>query len=186
MGPVGWQEMVVIFVVALVLFGPKKLPELGRTLGRAITEFRRASNELKATFEREMQSLEREHESLKEVTKSYTDDIYNHYNDHYSDGTTNYDSPYSDDGAYSSESYESHASPSTVSATATQGAESTGTEPAGHQGQAVEGTIPRSAGTETAAAHADSFDEAFGAEAAPEPTHASPASGSRAGESKAG
>ena len=70
MGPVGWQEMVIIFIVALVLFGPKKLPELGRTLGKAITEFRRASNELKATFDREMQSLEREHESLKEVTSS--------------------------------------------------------------------------------------------------------------------
>ncbi len=70
MGPVGWQEMVIIFIVALVLFGPKKLPELGRTLGKAITEFRRASSELKATFEREMQTLERENESLKEVTRS--------------------------------------------------------------------------------------------------------------------
>ncbi len=54
MGTVGVQEMVVIFLVALVLFGPKKLPELGRTIGKAITEFRRASNDLKATFEREM------------------------------------------------------------------------------------------------------------------------------------
>jgi len=52
--------MIFIFIVALVLFGPKKLPELGRTIGKAITEFRRASSDLKATFEREMQSLERE------------------------------------------------------------------------------------------------------------------------------
>ncbi|MEI9812950.1 MAG: twin-arginine translocase TatA/TatE family subunit [Acidobacteriota bacterium] len=39
--------------------GPKSLPELGRTIGKAMTEFRRASNDLKATFEREMQTLER-------------------------------------------------------------------------------------------------------------------------------
>jgi len=49
--------MIVIFIVALVLFGPKKLPELGRTIGKAITEFRRATSDLKSTFEREMQSL---------------------------------------------------------------------------------------------------------------------------------
>ena len=63
MGPVGMPEMVVIFLVALVLFGPKKLPELGRTLGKAITEFRRAQSELKATFDRELQNLERETEA---------------------------------------------------------------------------------------------------------------------------
>ena len=48
MGPLGRPEMVFIFLLALLLFGPKKLPEMGRTLGKAITEFRRASNELKA------------------------------------------------------------------------------------------------------------------------------------------
>jgi sec-independent protein translocase protein TatA len=42
MGPVGFPEMLAIFVIALLLFGPKKLPELGRTLGKAISEFRRA------------------------------------------------------------------------------------------------------------------------------------------------
>ena len=41
-GTLGMQEMIVIFMLALVLFGPKKLPELGRTIGKAITEFRRA------------------------------------------------------------------------------------------------------------------------------------------------
>ena len=51
MGPIGMQEMIALFVVALLLFGPKKLPELGRTLGKALTEFRRAKNELKTTFE---------------------------------------------------------------------------------------------------------------------------------------
>src|SRR5712672_1581468 len=61
MGTVGVQEMIVIFVIALVLFGPKKLPELGRTIGKAITEFRRASNDLKASFEREI-NYEPDHE----------------------------------------------------------------------------------------------------------------------------
>jgi TatA/E family protein of Tat protein translocase len=43
----GMQEMIVIFVIALLVFGPKKLPELGRSLGRGLAEFKRASEELK-------------------------------------------------------------------------------------------------------------------------------------------
>src|ERR1051326_6205302 len=77
MGTLGVQEMVVIFLVALVLFGPKKLPELGRTIGKALTEFRRASSDLKSTFEREMQTLDRENQSIKEMTHQATNDIYN-------------------------------------------------------------------------------------------------------------
>ena len=141
MGPIGMQEMVIIFVVALVLFGPKKLPELGRTLGKAITEFRRASSELKATFESHLSDLEKEHESLKQVTQSYTNEIYNHY-----------DSPSYDAGAYSAEpSHDSTAShPSTVSASAPQGAESATAETttAGVEEHAappsVNGTVARS------------------------------------------
>ncbi len=60
MGPIGVPEMFAIFVIALVLFGPKKLPELGRTLGKALAEFRRAKNELKSTFETHMNELDRE------------------------------------------------------------------------------------------------------------------------------
>ncbi len=60
MGSLGVQEMMVIFILALVLFGPKKLPEIGRTVGKAINEFRRASSDLKETFNREMQTLERD------------------------------------------------------------------------------------------------------------------------------
>ena len=77
MGTVGVQEMIVIFVIALVLFGPKKLPELGRTIGKAITEFRRASNDLKASFEREMQTLERESQSISQVAQVTAGDIFN-------------------------------------------------------------------------------------------------------------
>ncbi len=60
MGPIGAQEMFFIVLLALLLFGPKKLPELGRLLGKGLTEFRRAKNELKTTFESHMQELERE------------------------------------------------------------------------------------------------------------------------------
>jgi TatA/E family protein of Tat protein translocase len=54
------QEMIALFVIALLLFGPKKLPELGKTLGKALSEFRRAKNELKATFESHMNEIEKE------------------------------------------------------------------------------------------------------------------------------
>ena len=60
MGPLGAQEMIVICVLALLLFGPKKLPELARMLGKGLSEFRRAKNELKATFETHLSELEKE------------------------------------------------------------------------------------------------------------------------------
>ena len=60
MGPLGVPELIVIFVVALIVFGPRKLPELGKSLGKGLAEFRRASNELKATLEEEVRALETE------------------------------------------------------------------------------------------------------------------------------
>ncbi|HSU54160.1 MAG TPA: twin-arginine translocase TatA/TatE family subunit [Candidatus Dormibacteraeota bacterium] len=60
MGPIGVQEMIAIGLLALLLFGPKKLPELGRLLGKGLTEFRRAKNELRSTFETHMRELDRE------------------------------------------------------------------------------------------------------------------------------
>jgi sec-independent protein translocase protein TatA len=60
MGPVGTPELVFIFILALLLFGPKELPKIGKTIGKAMTEFRRAQTELKSTFDREMKNLERE------------------------------------------------------------------------------------------------------------------------------
>jgi len=47
-------ELILIFVVALLLFGPRKMPEIGKSIGRALGEFRRASNEFKRTIEDEM------------------------------------------------------------------------------------------------------------------------------------
>lgn len=54
LGSIGMPELIVIFVIALIIFGPRKLPELGRSLGKSINEFKRASNELKSTFEEEV------------------------------------------------------------------------------------------------------------------------------------
>jgi sec-independent protein translocase protein TatA len=159
MGTVGVQEMIVIFVIALVLFGPKKLPELGRTIGKAITEFRRASNDLKATFEREMQTLERESQSMSQVAQVTASDIFNR--------AINYDTepevrslppaetawnplePQHENTDHPTVASPSTATePSTVDASAVSGVESNGTvdeavssppEPV----PALEGTVPR-------------------------------------------
>ena len=50
----GMQELVIILVIALIIFGPRKLPELGRSLGKSIGEFKRASSELRNTIEDEI------------------------------------------------------------------------------------------------------------------------------------
>ena len=123
--------MMFIMVLALVLFGPKKLPEIGRTVGKAINEFRRASSELKTTFEREMQNLEQETNSVKEIAAPYQYDAYNY--DYSEPGTTN-------EGSYGTESYDTSLAviPATASASATEGAESP---------VAPEGTIARGAET---------------------------------------
>jgi len=54
-GSLGIPELILIFVVALLVFGPKRLPEIGRTLGKALGEFKKATDELKTTIEREVQ-----------------------------------------------------------------------------------------------------------------------------------
>jgi TatA/E family protein of Tat protein translocase len=53
-GSIGFPELLVIFVIALIVFGPKKLPDLGRSLGKSLAEFKRASNELRNTLEEEV------------------------------------------------------------------------------------------------------------------------------------
>jgi sec-independent protein translocase protein TatA len=53
-GSLGMPELIVIVVIALIVFGPRKLPELGRALGRGIAEFKKATNELQSSLEEEI------------------------------------------------------------------------------------------------------------------------------------
>jgi TatA/E family protein of Tat protein translocase len=62
-GSLGLPELLLIFIVALIVFGPKKMPEIGRTLGKALGEFRKATDDLKNTIEREVRV-----EELKQIT----------------------------------------------------------------------------------------------------------------------
>lgn len=126
MGPLGWQETIFIFVFALLIFGPKKLPELGKTIGKAMTEFRRASSELRSTWDREMAAMERETESL----KSETNKVENELTTSYYDGTSNYGSSYDSGYEYgydsgTTASSTSETGTSTVGESATQVAEQT-------------------------------------------------------------
>ena len=53
-GTLGFPELIVIFVIALIIFGPRKLPEIGKSLGKSLAEFKKASNELRNTLEEEI------------------------------------------------------------------------------------------------------------------------------------
>jgi TatA/E family protein of Tat protein translocase len=96
--------MVFLFVLALLILGPRKLPELGRSIGKGMAEFRRASNELRSTFEREMSAIEQEKQSLRGEVAQLT-------------STTDYTYPSSgsdytyDDYSYSYDSTSSESAP---------------------------------------------------------------------------
>ena len=71
----GFPELVIIFIVALVIFGPRKLPELGRSLGKGLSEFKRASNELKRTWEEEVEAVKHEVDVETEELKKIQGDL---------------------------------------------------------------------------------------------------------------
>lgn len=50
----GWQELIFIGMIALIVFGPRKLPQMARTIGKAMAEFRKATNDFKETWEKEV------------------------------------------------------------------------------------------------------------------------------------
>ena len=62
-GSLGVPELLLIFAVILIIFGPRRIPEIGRTLGKALGEFRKATDDLKSTIEREVRI-----EELKKIT----------------------------------------------------------------------------------------------------------------------
>ena len=67
-GSIGMPELVIILVIALIIFGPRKLPELGKSLGKSINEFKKASTELQNTLEREIETEERKEREEKTAT----------------------------------------------------------------------------------------------------------------------
>ena len=73
MGSLGMQEIVIIFIVALIIFGPRKLPDLGKTIGKGLAEFKKASNELKHTWEDEVR-LDKEKEVITEIVEDVKKD----------------------------------------------------------------------------------------------------------------
>ena len=73
MGSLGMQEIVIIFIIALIIFGPRKLPELGKTIGKGLAEFKKASNELKQTWEDEVR-LDKEKETMNEIIEDVKKD----------------------------------------------------------------------------------------------------------------
>ena len=147
MGPLGIQEMLAIFVIALLLFGPKKLPELGRMLGKAVREFRRAKNELKSTFETHLSELEKEIDVEGGITSStwYSGQSYppHPYDERgpqessYSSRSTSYDS------------FESHENGGSETP-AIEGSESTTSAPDRNslEHAPIAGTVPRSNGVQ--------------------------------------
>ena len=69
---IGMPELVIILVIALIIFGPRKLPELGRSLGKSIGEFKKASNELRNTLDEEIRMEEQKEQRAKTEAEQRT------------------------------------------------------------------------------------------------------------------
>jgi len=74
MGSLGTQEIIVIFIIALIVFGPRKLPELGKTIGKGLAEFKKASNELRQTWEDEVK-IDKEKTTLNSAVSDATGNL---------------------------------------------------------------------------------------------------------------
>jgi TatA/E family protein of Tat protein translocase len=75
MGQIGFPELMIIFLIALLVFGPKKLPELGKSLGKGLKEFRRATDDLKSTWQEQMKDVERSVEEVKTTVNEAANEI---------------------------------------------------------------------------------------------------------------
>jgi len=80
-GSLGFQELIIIFAIALLVFGPKKLPEVGRSLGKALREFRKTSDEIKEKLEEEIQAddfkeIKTDFKEIKTEINGFKKDLY--------------------------------------------------------------------------------------------------------------
>jgi TatA/E family protein of Tat protein translocase len=74
-GNIGFPELLIILAIALLVFGPKKLPEVSKSIGKAVREFRRASDEIKGKIEQEIQASE--FKEIKDgLKRDFSQDIY--------------------------------------------------------------------------------------------------------------
>ena len=71
-GSIGMPELIIILVIALIIFGPRKLPELGKSLGRSLNEFKKASTDLQNTLEQEIKIEEQKEQSKKNKDEEKT------------------------------------------------------------------------------------------------------------------
>ncbi len=74
MGNFGWTEIIFVLVIALIIFGPRKLPELGKSLGASLAQFRRASEDFKRTWEEEVETEKRKLEASITSTEPFSPD----------------------------------------------------------------------------------------------------------------
>jgi sec-independent protein translocase protein TatA len=74
-GSIGMPELILIFIVALLVFGPKKLPELGKSLGKGLAEFKKASEDLKRTIEDEIEQGKHEAEAVKKEAEAVKKEV---------------------------------------------------------------------------------------------------------------
>jgi len=72
-GSIGMPELIIILVIALIIFGPRKLPELGKSLGRSLNEFKKASTDLQNTLEQEIKIEEQKEAAAKPPSPPVTD-----------------------------------------------------------------------------------------------------------------
>jgi sec-independent protein translocase protein TatA len=74
-GPIGMPELILIFLVALLVFGPRKLPELGKSLGRGLADFKRASEDLKRTIEDEIEQGKHQVSAVRDEVSSVREQV---------------------------------------------------------------------------------------------------------------
>lgn len=82
MGQLGFSEMLMIFVIALLVFGPKKLPELGKSLGKGIREFKKATDELKSNWDDHVKDIAEPINDFKRDMHSMGQNLKNDFQNH--------------------------------------------------------------------------------------------------------